>query len=57
MKAARLISSDRPAAAAGHEAERDQQHTGQRIRPPAFCDISPLVQAFSNSGQEMTISM
>jgi hypothetical protein len=28
------------------------RYTGQRISPPAFCDISPLTHALTNQGQD-----
>ena len=33
------------------------RYTGQRMSPPAFCDISPLCQALTNSGQDIWISI
>jgi hypothetical protein len=47
----RLISSDSACSSSSMKPAGSAAYTGQRIRPPAFCDISPLVQARSNSGQ------
>ena len=47
----RLINSDRPCNPSRMKPMGTRAYTGQRIRPPAFCDISPLWKAWITSGQ------
>ena len=48
----RLISSERPCRLSRKKPSGTSNRAGQRIRPPALLEISPLTQAFMNIGHD-----
>ena len=55
-KAMRLISSDTPCSPSSAKPSGTSAYTGQRIRPPALDDISPLSRPLITSGQTSSIT-